>query len=158
MFVLVYTKLNPAKQNPKPAVLGSVVNELPVSGIPEDTMLNPDKLFDLVNEYRKENNLETLEKYEPLCEYAKTRSIEIKENWSHDKFYQDVEDNKLSGFCPDCYRAGENLAHFYPTEEEILAAWIASSTHKDNLKDDWNWACVAISDNTYTALVFGKEK
>lgn len=115
-------------------------------------------LFNLVNNYRAKQGLSQMTWWHQLCEYSKSRSTQIKTDWSHDGYYQDSKNGELyQDICPECQKTGENLAKDYWTEEAILQAWINSPTHKANLDDpSWNVGCAMVYQNNYVSFEFGQ--
>lgn len=125
----------------------------------QNNQLNEDKLLTLVNEYRKDLGLQAMSKDAQICGYARKRSIEIKDNWSHEGFQSDRKKSVLyAQACPNCSHLGENLAKDIKVEEFILEAWKKSPTHNDNLiSPNYNIACVQINENNYVALEMGQK-
>lgn len=121
--------------------------------------LDGGRLFNLVNDYRKKNGLSELLWYHHLCNYAKTRSQEIKTDWSHEGYLKDSAEGTIySSICPECTRTGENLAKDFYSEKAVLQAWIKSPTHKENLDGNWDWGCAMYYSNNYVSILFGKSK
>lgn len=125
---------------------------------PKPKILDGGKLFNLVNAYRVKNGLKQLSWFHPLCEYSKNRSNEVKTDWSHDQLENDAKSGLLWQYCPDCLRAGENLAKDYFSEEAVLQGWINSPSHNQNLLGDWDIACSYFYGNNYVSIEFGKLK
>jgi len=126
---------------------------------PKPKTLGANKLFNLVNEYRARNGLKQLVVYSPLCEFAKIRAEQIKNDWSHSGYDQAAGQGALfSTVCPNCRRVGENLAKDYPTEETVLEAWTVASIHKSNLEGDWDWGCAVYSSDNFAIFLFGRKK
>lgn len=125
----------------------------------QNTQLSEDKLLTLVNDYRKSLGLQVLSKDAQICGYARKRSMEIKDNWSHEGFQSDSKKNVLyAQACPNCSHLGENLAKDIKVEEFILDAWKKSPTHNDNLiSSNYNVGCVQINENNYVALEMGQK-
>lgn len=126
--------------------------------IPRPKVLDGGRLFNLVNEYRTSLGLSTLLWYHPLCEYAKERSLEIEQDFSHEEFAKDATSGGLLTVCPGCEGFAENLAYGFQTEEAALQGWINSPGHKKILEGDWNVACAWFKANKYVSMVFGKKK
>ena len=143
-----------------PAVRGVEVTPTVFStATPKPKKLDGNRLFNLVNDYRAKNGLKQLAIYPPLCEFAKIRAGQIKNDWSHSGYDQAAADGELfKTICPDCAKVGENLAKDYPTEEAVLQAWIASPYHKGNLDGDWDWGCAVYYSNNFATFLFGKKK
>ncbi len=141
------------------AAVSSQGNYLAAPIMQQNSQLSEDKLLTLVNEYRKSLGLQVLSKDAQICGYARKRSIEIKDNWSHEGFRSDSKSNVLyAQACPKCATLGENLAKDIYREELILDAWKKSPTHNDNLvSPTYNIACVQINENNYVALEMGQK-
>lgn len=116
--------------------------------------INPrkDRLYNLINSYRLQNNLPALRVSAQLelSACAKDEDMISKDYWSHDSpqgvtpwhFYD------LAGYAYDI--AGENLAYGnYDSEERILKLWVDSPTHKENLDKDFTeqGLCIKYSEN-----------
>lgn len=84
-------------------------------------VLDPYKIFNLVNDYRVDNGLKKLTWNETLCDFATRRLEEIHSDMSHDQFY-------VNQPCTNC-DLGENLIKGFSTEEEVVHGWISSPSH-----------------------------
>jgi hypothetical protein len=138
---------------PQTATPIPVLSQIPT---PKPKTLDGGKLFNLVNDYRNQNGFSTLLWRHSLCEYSKIRSQEIVTDWSHEGFQDDSKNNELFKFCPECVTLGENLAEGYHSEKDILNAWIASPSHKENLDGNWQWGCAIFYSNNQVSFIFGK--
>lgn len=126
---------------------------------PKPRKLDGGKLFNLVNDYRRKNGLNELLWYHSLCEFAKARSQQIKEDWSHEGYQKEATEGALyTSICPECGITGENLAKDYYSEDAALQGWINSPSHKENLDADWDWGCAMYYSNNYVSILFGKKK
>lgn len=125
---------------------------------PKPRVLDGGRIFNLVNEYRASLGLSTLLWYHPLCEYAKERSLEIEQDFSHEEFAKDATSGGLLAVCPECEGFAENLAYGFQTEQSALQGWINSPGHKKILEGDWNVACAWFKANKYVSMVFAKKK
>ena len=113
---------------------------------------SPDEIakdvYNLVNEYRKNNGLSYLTKSVPTCAIAGARLPEAEVDWSHDGFW------KYSRLYSGISKVGENLARNYFTSKEVLDAWIKSPEHKENLdKPEWKYMCIK-SENYHFVQIF----
>lgn len=109
-----------------------------------------------INKFRESNGLNTLERYDPLCDLAKVRVYEIKTDWSHDGFEKRSEDI-YTRFCNRdpivCTHAGENLAKgTFENEMDLIDGWANSEGHRENMLSNYNVQCVAASENHYVSL------
>ncbi|MBI1982060.1 MAG: hypothetical protein HYY87_00905 [Candidatus Levybacteria bacterium] len=99
------------------------------------TNISPQALLMLVNQKRQEQKLIplTLDKQLSLAAGSKASDMFAKNYWAH---------NAPDGITPwsfvkeseyDYVYAGENLARGFTKSEEIVDAWMQSTTHRDNL-------------------------
>ncbi len=109
-----------------------------------------EQIFVEINQIRKENKLPELQKNVQLQNAAKQKTIDMVSN----KYFSHISPNnkKWSDFIKDegydYIYAGENLAKDYDNSKEIIAAWIESPTHKENiLNPDYNDTGIAVSMN-----------
>lgn len=113
---------------------------------------NSDRLFDLINNWRKENNLSEYIVDNELCSFAKTRVKEIKENYGHEEF--------MKRFSNTSYEISENLSTgslINLQEEHILIGWLKSSKHKEALEREYSKSCLVCDndkDNFYCVQLF----
>lgn len=130
-----------------------------ITPTPRPRKLDGGKLFNLINEYRTRNGLSELLWYHPLCEFAKERSQQVKDDWSHEGYQKEAMEGALyTSVCPECGKTGENLAQGYHSEEAALEGWIGSQSHKKNLDADWDWGCAMYYSNNYVSILFGKKR
>lgn len=80
-----------------------------------------------LNARRAENGLQPLTRSKELSRAAKIRAKEIATSFSHTR-----PDGSLWYTVSDAAR-GENLAKDYYTPEDVMAAWMESEGHKDNI-------------------------
>lgn len=107
----------------KPGVLGFASN------------ITIQEIVDTTNQYRLERGLAELQTNPKLNEAAKQKASHMFANnyWSH---YSPDGTSPWWFFKNTGYSytyAGENLARDFGDSEEVLQAWIASPTHKDNI-------------------------
>jgi len=111
--------------------------------------IDTEELLDIVQEWRVDNNYPPYLNSDKLCQVAEKRLNEVDTDWSHNGFYDEVS------ICGDeLCTLGENLAKNYVSEKEILAAWLNSHLHKDNLVDDFEYTCIR-SDGRLVVQIFG---
>lgn len=114
-----------------------------------------------INAFRQSQGLEPLGKWEPLCDFAKIRVYEIKEDFSHAGFEERTinfgEGSVYEQFCDKdsvkCTRAGENLAKGYYESKEVVQGWADSPGHRKNMLGEYNVQCVAV-DGGYVVSLF----
>ena len=107
----------------KPAVLGY------------SSQISPGEIIELTNSEREKNSLAPLSLNSSLSEAAQRKAADMFafDYWAHKSpsgrepwdFFQEVE--------YDYIYAGENLARDFSTPEAVVAAWMMSPTHKDNI-------------------------
>lgn len=139
-FVVTYIKANTSSNSTPPVV------------VQKQTSVDEEILFNLVNEWRVNNNLKPLLVSEPLCDFASIRVEEIKKDFSHDKAFVHRKNTGIN--------VGENLSAPFtnPNEQKLLNAWLNSPTHKDNIADDhYIYSCLKCSEN-YCVQIFSYSK
>ena len=105
---------------------------------PTPLELSADKLYSLINAYRKENNLSPLRANVALEKSAAAKNADMVENqyWRH----QDVEGLeswylvKQAGY--NYQKVGENLAFAAQSEWQVFQDWVESQTHNAQLLDE----------------------
>lgn len=99
------------------------------------TSISPAKLFELTNQMRQENNVAPLSYSNSLAKAAEAKA--------QDMFSHDYWDH----FCPcgntpwmfikqagyNYAYAGENLARGFTSSQDVIAAWMASPEHRQNM-------------------------
>ena len=117
-----------------------------------------DEVFKLVNEYRSEKGLKPLTRNSTAEELAidHTRYMISKKDISHDNFNDrgDVLNEK-----ENAVSTAENVASFYPDAKSVVAGWINSDGHRQNIEGDYTHTGVAaIKDESgkyyYTQLFY----
>lgn len=114
----------------------------PITAPDTSTTVNTTEVEYLVNQYRIANGKKPLEHSELLCKYARQRAYEIQTVWGHERF-GNVAIVAMNKERKGTTMWGENLAKGYDISQEMVDAWIASPTHKDNLDFDFNESCVS---------------
>ncbi len=106
----------------KPGVLGFAAN------------ISSDRLIQLTNERRAEQGLGSLQPNGLLSEAARQKAATMFNFgcWSHDCNGR-TPWSFISGVGYSYIYAGENLAKDFNDSESVVAAWMASPTHRDNL-------------------------
>lgn len=112
------------------------------------TEISESKLWEVVNTWREDNNLNQYIKDEVLCNYAESRISEIKNDWSHDGFKSMEKIDNFSWL-------GENLSKETFGENQTLQMWLESPEHRENLEKDFTHSCIKC-DNNYCVQIFGK--
>lgn len=96
------------------------------------TNLSSDKLWLLIQGWRKSQNLTEFIQDERLCDIANKRSVEIQTTYSHDKFISDYSNYK--------FQLQENI-NTCTDEQMCLDKWLNSPPHKKTLQK-WSYSCV----------------
>lgn len=97
------------------------------------------EIFELLNEYRRANNLSELEQNEELSETARLRALECAWFYSHTR----PDGNRCFTAFPEGYAlAAENVgAGFGGSAQRVMMAWINSPAHNENLLNpEFNFA------------------
>lgn len=96
--------------------------------------------YNMVNEIREDNGVNTLVWNQNLEEVANVRSKEISESFSHTR-----PDGKPWYSVNSNIQGGENLAYGYSNAEDAIEAWMNSPTHRDNiLYEDFTKIAISI--------------
>lgn len=127
--------------------------QLQIQSKTESRPLDSEKLWSLVQDWRLSQNLAPFTKRQDLCDTAKKRLPEIKDDFSHDGFY------KHNWFLMKNHGGvytwtGENLAKGYSSEELALKAWLNSPTHLENLVSPYKYSCIE-TDGWSAVQLFG---
>ena len=111
-------------------------------------------ILDAINAERTKAGLSTLTRTSELAAAATVRAKEQEQLFSH------TRPNGSDWWTVDsrvCY--GENLARDYTTAEGVVAAWMASPTHKEVMLDDYKTCGIGVyvtsGGTTFIAAEFG---
>lgn len=103
-----------------------------------------DEIFDLINEYRMENNLDTLIFDENIWIYAHEHSTNMSTgttDFGHDGFNERA--SALYGIIGG-NRAAENVAYNHSTNpQDVVTQWINSEGHRKNMVGNYTHAAVS---------------
>mgnify|MGYP006265725343 CR=1 FL=1 len=121
-----------------PRVLGKSISnyQVPVSTA-DAPQISYDKLYALINGYRRENKLSTLTAHRALEQSAALKLLDMQQNhyWTH-KDPQGKESWYLFEQVGYHYeKAGENLSFGYTTEWKIFEEWRKSPEHNAQMLD-----------------------
>ena len=115
--------------------------------------VSPTDLLNITNQVRKQNNLAPLQLDSELTQAATNKAADMfsKNYWAHI-----APDGvtpwvfiKNSGY--DYLYAGENLARGYTTAQDVVSAWMASPSHRENmLSHNYNNVGFAIATGSLT--------
>lgn len=120
--------------------------------------LSPEEqeVIDLINQYRKQNGLETLRPLAKLQQTAKLKATDLVENeyFSHYSKQLGTPFEMLKANQVDYDIAGENLAGNI-TSKRAVKSWIASKTHRENiLEERFNYTGVYVIESPVYGKVF----
>lgn len=116
------------------------------------THLNQDKLWSLVQEWRVSENLPPYIKDPQLCEIAKKRAPEIKNELEnpHAGFKAAVKGSTLTS---NVLVTENNVGAL--SETNALNQWLNSASHAAQLRrSDYKYSCIATDGGTYAVQVF----
>lgn len=97
--------------------------------------LNADRLMTLVNTWRESQNYQPYIKHEALCKVANDR---VKDGMDRHSGFTEKYSNYPSTI-------GENMNFTYMTEEEALAGWLHSPSHRKLLEMPMTYSCISTS-------------
>ncbi len=97
--------------------------------------LDSDKIFNLINEYRKFRGLAPFEKDDKVCSLAATRSIEIPAEIRNGRLHAGLYNRALPYWIFENAKYGSN-------EDGTVAWWLASPIHHESIVGDYKYSCV----------------
>jgi len=116
-----------------------------------ERMTTVEELNAAQNDYRRDQNINTLSINVELCTVASERAKEISLNFSHDGFEAAIDRHNISKSA-----VGENIAsgpllgiHF------VQWAWDRSPGHRENMLRDWTEGCGGVYDR-FAVFIFAK--
>lgn len=109
--------------------------------------ISKEKLWNEVNDWRREQGLSEYVENDSLCRYASIRLYQIQKENNHNYFLKEVRSYFPSG------EISENLANDFDNESEILESWLNSPSHRENLKKNYIYSCIA-TDGHYVVHLF----
>jgi uncharacterized protein YkwD len=113
---------------------------------PAANQLDPEKLLNLINQFRIKNGLTEVVKEPQLCQLAQDRSREIySEIVVTHTMHQGLRNRNLP------YRISENLIYM-GSEEKALSWWINSPVHLKTLLSDNKYSCGACQGHSCSQL------
>ncbi|MGD9128966.1 MAG: hypothetical protein PVJ09_00530 [Candidatus Woesebacteria bacterium] len=148
--LFVREKINRPLVRPK----SELVSKMTVSSSLETERVIEDNLWNLVAEWRLAQNLKPFYFDQSLCTFAIQRLSELDADLSHDDFFKLAEEmssqTKFTSFA-------ENLAQGTQLgkEEQVLAAWLESTSHLANLEADFTHACLRCRE-AYCVQLFAR--
>jgi len=115
--------------------------------------VSEEHLWKKVNEWRKSSLLKEYIKDDLLCKYASIRLQDIRSNFDHSDFNDDISKQIFHEY--NYTELGENLAKDYQLEEQIIINWLTSPPHYKNLIDNFTHSCIKCEDS-YCVQLFAK--
>ena len=85
------------------------------------------QIIELLNDYREENGLNRLEVVTSLNNGAAIRAYEIVNTWGH------TRPNGQKCYSVASVSAGENIAKYYASPEDVMTGWENSKGHNENM-------------------------
>lgn len=109
---------------------------------PPTSVINEQILWSLIQDWRKNNNLQPYIKDQNTCNLAYIRASEIQTDFSHNSFNNHTNDFSY-------YKLGENIAKGSSSshENDILNIWINSPSHRENLDYPYTHSCISCLNN-----------
>jgi uncharacterized protein YkwD len=125
---------NSEGQAPTPYVFNN-----PASTTPLTSKLDPEYIFNKVNEHRKGISLPAFEKDEELCKLASSRAPEIyNEIYGSGSMHAGLRSRQIP------YWINENIAT-YNSEDAMINWWLNDYIHKIAMEGNYKYSCVACS-------------
>lgn len=110
-----------------------------------DAILDSDKIFNLVNQYRGSRGLAVFERNDAVCELAQTRSSEIITEIGNGTLHSGLYNRPLPYWIFENAKYGSN-------EEGTVAWWLASPIHHHSIVSDYKYSCVKCTGSYCTQL------
>ncbi len=98
-------------------------------------VLDSNKIFDLINQFRSSIGLTPFEKDDKVCELAQTRSTEIPAEINNGTLHSGLYNRNLP------YWIWEN-AKYGSNEQGTVAWWLASPIHHQSIVGNYKYSCV----------------
>ncbi len=111
------------------------------------------EVIDLVNEYRSEQGLETLEFGTPAYEFADSHNTYMisKGEISHDNFATRSSNLTVKA---NANFVSENVGKDFVTAKGVVNAWINSTTHKNVMEGEFKYTAVSVKADADGVLYF----
>lgn len=124
----------------KPTPVTSSTPKPTVTPLPSPTPvnLNSEKVWDLVQEWRKSEGRSEYTRDERLCKIAEDRTHDPDDN--HKTFVEKYSDYPSP--------IQENAIYYANSEEQAFNSWLNSSPHLATLKKPWEYSCIKCSGTT----------
>ncbi|HVT01514.1 MAG TPA: CAP domain-containing protein [Patescibacteria group bacterium] len=101
----------------------------------DSAVLDSDKIFNLINQFRSSIGLTPFQKDDKVCELAQTRSTEIPAEIGNGTLHSGLYNRNLP------YWIWEN-AKYGSNEEGTVAWWLASPIHHESIVGNYQYSCV----------------
>lgn len=131
------TELSPELEGEIKGMMNGVSVEESAENIEEE-------ILNLTNEYRKSNGLSELVMDKTLNNIAAIRAEEIVDTWSHTRPDGSSYIDLIVASNFECKLAGENLARYQISAEQLLEQWKNSESHNANLLGDFTKIGIAM--------------
>lgn len=117
-----------------------------------------------INEYRVSIGLEELATHDKITEEARNHSKNMARKvvpFGHDGFHGRI--NILKESIPGINQSAENVSYGYDNAKAVVAAWLQSEGHKNNIEGDYTHMGVGIAVDKddvhyFTQIFIGVEK
>ncbi len=111
-------------------------------------IINSDSTWNLVQNWRKENNLKEFEKSDRLCVIAKdlANDTNIKKISFRDKYWNYP------------YKIGQVSIYNADSASDVLEEWINTKDNLEILKKDWKYSCLVCEGNNCAQIFSNLEK
>jgi uncharacterized protein YkwD len=111
----------------------------------EGAVLDSDRIFDLINQYRQSRGLPVFEKDDKVCELAQIRSGELVVEVANGTIHSGLYGRNLPYWIWENAKVGSN-------EEGTVAWWLASALHHQSIVGDYKFSCVKCTGNACSEL------
>ena len=111
--------------------------------ISSSPVINEEKLWSLIQDWRVKNNLEPYIEDQRLCDIAKKRAPEIQNEIDSSTTHSGF----LTKFKNYPYKISENVIAYAKDESDALNWWLSSSSHRKALEYSWSYSCVKCFNN-----------
>jgi hypothetical protein len=119
------------------------------SPLPSPKVYSQDTLWQLIQQFRVDNELQPYKEETQLCSFADRRLQEIQTSFTHTLFKTEALAYPFQTF-------SENLSRNFDNEAETLQGWLYSSTHAENLRKPYIYSCLRCQ-NSYCVQEFANK-
>ncbi len=100
-----------------------------------NVILDSEKIFELVNQYRASLGLMPFEKDDKICELAQARSTELAAEIENGTLHSGLYNRNFPYWIFENAKVGSN-------EEGTLSWWLSSPIHRESIVGDYKFSCV----------------